>query len=110
MVVCLQIETLLDESTAEIGKLEVSPLLTTIEMSCKLKKAVPLHTTLRIDAKVSPNFSYLNCHIWHLIVRLSKFFAARSPVSKGSGAGRAGPSNCQTQEKCLPHVRHSLST
>ena len=49
---CLQIESALDESTAELGKLEFAPLLSTIEASFKLKKAVPLHTSLRISCKV----------------------------------------------------------
>jgi len=48
----MQIESLLDESTAELAKMEFTPLLSTIEANFKLKKAVPLHTTLRIDCKV----------------------------------------------------------
>ena len=49
----LQIESLLDESTAELAKMVFTPLLSTIEANFKLKKPVPLHTTLRIDCKVS---------------------------------------------------------
>lgn len=48
----LQIEALLDETTAELAKLEFSPLCSTIEANFKLKKAVPLHITVRMDAKV----------------------------------------------------------
>ena len=44
-------ETLLDEATAELGKLEFSPMLATIEISFRIVKAVPLHTTLRIDCE-----------------------------------------------------------
>ncbi len=52
MMKYLQIETLLDESTAELAKFEFAPLCTTVEASFKFKKAVPLHTTLQIDCKV----------------------------------------------------------
>jgi hypothetical protein len=60
----MQIESLLDESTAELAKMEFTPLLSTIEANFKLKKSVPLHTTLRIDCKVDnsllhfPNLLY----------------------------------------------------
>ena len=43
-----QVESLLDEATAEVGKMEFSPMLATIEIEFKITKAVPLHTTLRI--------------------------------------------------------------
>ena len=45
-------ESLLDEATAELAKMEWAPVLATIEATFKIKKAVPLHTTLRIDCKV----------------------------------------------------------
>ncbi|KAK9833287.1 hypothetical protein WJX81_003342 [Elliptochloris bilobata] len=45
------VETLLDEATAELGKLEFSPMLATIEISFRIVKAVPLHTTLRLDCE-----------------------------------------------------------
>lgn len=48
----MQIETVLDESTAELAKFEFAPLCTTAEASFKFKKSVPLHTTLQIDCKV----------------------------------------------------------
>ena len=47
-----QVESLLDEATAELGKMEFSPMLATIEIDFKITKAVPLHTTLRIDCEV----------------------------------------------------------
>jgi len=70
----MQIESLLDESTAELAKMEFTPLLSTIEANFKLKKAVPLHTTLRIDCKVvitppppSPLYFHVSCSIcWTL--------------------------------------------
>ena len=43
---------MLDESTAELAKMEWAPVLATIEATFKIKKAVPLHTTVRIDCKV----------------------------------------------------------
>lgn len=49
----MQIEALLDESTAELAKLEFSPVLSTIEANFQLKKPLPLHTTVRIDCQVS---------------------------------------------------------
>lgn len=48
----VQVESLLDEATAELGKMEFSPMLATIEIEFKITKAVPLHTTLRIDCQV----------------------------------------------------------
>lgn len=46
-----QVESLLDEATAELGKMEFSPMLATIEISFRIVKAVPLHTTLRINCE-----------------------------------------------------------
>ena len=43
---------MLDEATAELGKMEFSPMLATIEIDFKITKAVPLHSTLRIDCEV----------------------------------------------------------
>lgn len=48
----MQVESLLDEATAELGKMEFSPMLSTIEANFKIKKSVPLHTTLRIECQV----------------------------------------------------------
>lgn len=48
----MQVESLLDEATAELGKLEFSPMLATIEISFRIIKAVPLHATLRLDCEV----------------------------------------------------------
>lgn len=47
------IETLLDESTAELAKMDFAPLIGTIEANFKLKKAVPLHTSLKIECKIT---------------------------------------------------------
>ena len=49
----MQVESLLDEATAELGKMAFSPMLATIEIEFKITKAVPLHTTLRIDCEVN---------------------------------------------------------
>ncbi|KAK9862844.1 hypothetical protein WJX84_006053 [Apatococcus fuscideae] len=46
------VESLMDEATAELAKMEWAPVLATIEATFKIKKAVPLHTTLRIDCKI----------------------------------------------------------
>ena len=48
----LQVESLLDEATAELGKMEFSPMLSTIEADFKIRKSVPLHTTLKIECEV----------------------------------------------------------
>ena len=61
-----QVESLLDEATAELGKMEFSPMLSTIEADFKIKKSVPLHTTLRIECQVLLLLFCLlfSCHIW----------------------------------------------
>ena len=43
---------MLDEATAELGKMEFSPMLSTIEADFKIRKSVPLHTTLKIECEV----------------------------------------------------------
>ena len=48
----LQIESLLDEATAELGKMEFSPMLSTIEADFKIRKSVPLNTTVKIECEV----------------------------------------------------------
>lgn len=48
----VQIETLLDETTAELAKMHLSPILATTEIAFKLRRPVPLNTTLRIECKV----------------------------------------------------------
>lgn len=52
-------ETLLDEATAELGKLEFSPMLATIEIGFRIVKAVPLHATLRLDCEARARFPAL---------------------------------------------------
>ena len=44
---------MLDESTAELAKMEFSPMLSTIEANFKIKRPVPLNTSLRIECKVT---------------------------------------------------------
>ena len=46
------IETVLDEATAEVGKMEAFPFLATREISFKIIKSVPLHTTLLVRCQV----------------------------------------------------------
>jgi hypothetical protein len=46
------IETAFDEATAELCKISVAALATTLEFSCVLKKAVPLHTSVRLDCVI----------------------------------------------------------
>lgn len=48
----MQIETVLDEATAELGKLEAFPFLATREISFQLKKPVPLNQTLLVTCHV----------------------------------------------------------
>jgi hypothetical protein len=54
-VLVLKVESILDEATAELGKMEFSPVLGTIDFSIKIKKRVPLHTSLLIKCEVSNN-------------------------------------------------------
>ena len=46
------VETVLDESTAELAKSELFPTATTSEATFKMKKPAPLHQTLRIKCWV----------------------------------------------------------
>merc|ERR1719350_926794 len=46
------IESVLDEATAELAKIHLAPIATTAEASFKIKKPVPLHTTLRVDCHI----------------------------------------------------------
>ncbi|KAK9819763.1 hypothetical protein WJX72_002087 [[Myrmecia] bisecta] len=46
------VESLLDEATAELGKLEFAPMLATVEANFKIRKPVPLHTSLRIECEI----------------------------------------------------------
>lgn len=47
------IETVLDEATAEIGKMCFAPFLSTVEATFRIKKPVPLHTTLMVQCTVT---------------------------------------------------------
>ena len=51
-------EALLDEATAELGKMEFAPVLSTIEANFKIKKPVPLHTTLEINCSVGTHIAF----------------------------------------------------
>lgn len=46
------VETCLDEATAELAKCAWTPLLSTVEASFRLKKAVPLHKTLEVRCSI----------------------------------------------------------
>ena len=48
-----QIETVLDETTAELVKCAVTPDVATVEFTAKLKRAVRLHETYRVDCEVT---------------------------------------------------------
>ena len=47
------IETVLDEATAELVKCELVMFMATSEITIKIKKPVPLHTSLIVEATVS---------------------------------------------------------
>lgn len=47
------VESLLDEATAELAKMEWAPTLATLEAAFKIKKSVPLNTTLRIACEIA---------------------------------------------------------
>lgn len=47
------IESVLDEATAELAKIHVAPIASTVEASFKIKKPVPLNTSLRVDCKIT---------------------------------------------------------
>jgi hypothetical protein len=46
------LETVFDESTAELVKANLAPLASTIEFSAAIKKPVPLHTTLLLECSI----------------------------------------------------------
>lgn len=46
------IETILDETTAELVKCYAAPCCVTIELNAKIKKPLPLHTTVKIHVKI----------------------------------------------------------
>ncbi len=68
-------ESLLDEATAELGKTDFSPMLATIEIEFKISKAVPLHTTLRIDceARAWPHIAHAAADAPFVIWRAALF-------------------------------------
>lgn len=47
------VESLLDEATAELAKMEWAPTLATLEAAFKIKKAVPLNTSLRVQCEIT---------------------------------------------------------
>jgi hypothetical protein len=47
------VESLLDEATAEAAKMVWAPTLATLEATFRIKKAVPLNTTLRIACTIN---------------------------------------------------------
>jgi acyl-coenzyme A thioesterase PaaI-like protein len=46
------VESLLDEATAEAAKMAWAPTLATLDATFRIKKAVPLNTTLRIACRI----------------------------------------------------------
>ena len=46
------IETILDECTAELVKCYCAPCCVTIDLNAKIKKPLPLHTTVRVDVEI----------------------------------------------------------
>lgn len=46
------IESILDEATAELAKIEMVPMVSTVEVHFKIKKPVPLHTSLLVECCV----------------------------------------------------------
>jgi hypothetical protein len=46
------VETVLDEATAELAKLEFAPFVSTVEGTFSIKKPVPLHTSLLVECKI----------------------------------------------------------
>ena len=62
----VQIETLLDETTAELAKMHLSPILATTEIAFKLRRPVPLNSTLRIECKVSVTAQKATLYILHV--------------------------------------------
>lgn len=46
------IETVLDEATAELAKMDFVPVVSTVEAAFKIKKAVPLHTSLLVQCSI----------------------------------------------------------
>lgn len=48
----MQIETILDEATAELGKIEAFPFLATRSISFQIRKPVPIDTTLSVKCNV----------------------------------------------------------
>jgi len=46
------IETILDETTAELVKCFCAPCCVTVELSAKIKKPLPLHTTVKVHVQI----------------------------------------------------------
>ena len=46
------IETILDECTAELVKCYCAPCCVTIDLNAKIKKPLPIHTTVRVDVEI----------------------------------------------------------
>ncbi len=46
------IETVLDEATAELAKIEFVPFLSTRQANFKILKTIPLHTTLMVQCRI----------------------------------------------------------
>lgn len=58
----VQIETVLDEATAELGKIEAFPFLATRSISFQIRKPVPIDTTLSVKCNVQ-SIKGLKCFV-----------------------------------------------
>lgn len=62
----VQIETVLDEATAELGKIEAFPFLATRSISFQIRKPVPIDTTLSVKCNVQ-SIKGLKCFVYGTI-------------------------------------------
>lgn len=56
------VETILDEATAELAKIEFVPMLSTVEARFMIKKVVPLHQSLLVEC-VLKGQKGIRCHV-----------------------------------------------
>lgn len=47
------VETALDEATAELAKMELYPFCSTVEANFRIRKPIPLHTSLRVKCTIT---------------------------------------------------------
>lgn len=90
------VETCLDEATAELAKCAWTPLVSTVEASFKIKKAVPLHRSLEV-----------RCEIAH--VRGLRCLVRGSILDVGEGGERGEGVELATCEATLVDLRRLLA-